>query len=86
MLLHNDNLKDGKVGFSRNQPFYTYITKSVQEIVFGWSFGDDGGLSLISEIFFFCFQTANQACVSSETIFTTTITVITDHLHIIKTR
>jgi hypothetical protein len=21
MLLHNDNLKEGKVGFSRNQPF-----------------------------------------------------------------
>jgi len=43
--LHNDNLKEGKVGFSKNQPFYTYTTKSVQEIVFGWSFGDDGALS-----------------------------------------
>jgi hypothetical protein len=84
LLLHNDNLKEGKVGFSKNQPFYTDTTKSVQEIVFGWSFGDDGALSWISDFFFF--QTANQACVSSETIFTTAITVITDHLHIIKIR
>jgi hypothetical protein len=61
MLLHNDNLKEGKVGFSRNQPFYTYITKSVQEIVFGWSFGDDGGLSLISEFFFFFFSNSEPS-------------------------